>query len=153
MISGGLVLNIYTLFRAVWHGVKYDEGFRSLLLVLVTLLIGSTYFFWKVEGWSAIDALYFSVMTMSTIGYGDFVPTTTASKIFTIVFSFLSIGVYVAVVTKIVTIVMAEKKLKKSRKLKKKEQKKQQTAEEVNAQSKSHHPESAHPSAKDNGPE
>jgi voltage-gated potassium channel len=112
----GFFVNLYKLLRAVRHGIKLDEEFRVLLVVLLTLLGGATYFYWSIEGWSVIDALYFSVMTMSTIGYGDFTPTTTFSKIFTIIFAVLSIGVFVAVVSKIVTIILAEKKASKERK-------------------------------------
>jgi hypothetical protein len=112
----GFFLNLFKLLRAIWHGIKFDEEFRVLLVVLLTLLLGSTCFYWSVEGWSFIDALYFSVMTMSTIGYGDLTPTTTLSKSFTIIFALLSIGVFVAVVSKIVTIILAEKKASKNRK-------------------------------------
>ena len=113
-------INLYKLLRAIWHGVKFDAEFRVLFVILLTLLAGATYFYWSVEGWSVIDSLYFSVMTMSTIGYGDFTPSTTYSKIFTIIFAVLSIGVFVAVVSKIVTIILAEKKAYKKRKQHKK---------------------------------
>ncbi len=112
----GFFVNLYKLLRAIWHGIKYDQEFRVLLVLLLTLLVSGTYFYWNVEGWSVIDSLYFSVMTMSTIGYGDFAPTTTYSKIFTIIFAVLSIGVFVAVVSKIVTIILAEKSAYKKRK-------------------------------------
>lgn len=47
-------------------------------------------------------------MTMSTIGYGDLVPTSTISKLFTIIYALLSIGVFVAVVSKLVQIVLRQ---------------------------------------------
>jgi voltage-gated potassium channel Kch len=103
-------LNIWRLLVALWYGVKEDEQFRALLFLLITLLAGATYFYWEVEGWSIIDSLYFSIMTTSTIGYGDLVPTTTFSKIFTIMFAILSIGVFVAVVSKIVQITLQHRK-------------------------------------------
>ena len=105
-----LLLSLRRLLIAVWHGVKEDLEFRVLFYVLLTLLTSATLFYWRVEGWSLIDSLYFSVMTMSTIGYGDFVPTTTLSKLFTVIFAILSIGVFVAVVSKLVNIVLKEKK-------------------------------------------
>jgi len=119
----GFFVNLYKLLRAIWHGIKYDQEFRVLLVILLTLLCGATFFYRSVEGWSVIDSLYFSVMTMSTIGYGDLTPSTEFSKIFTIVFALLSIGVFVAVVSKIVTIILAEKKAYKKRKQQKKEAK------------------------------
>lgn len=108
MIS--FIINLLRFLRAIWHGVKQDSEFRILLYVLLTLLIGGTAFYTEIEGWSIIDSLYFSVMTMSTIGYGDFVPTTTFSKIFTMVFAILSIGVFVTIVTKVVAIILDEKR-------------------------------------------
>ena len=96
------VINIFKLLKAVFFGVKNDQEFRVLLFLLTTLLIGSTLFYSSEEGWSTLDALYFSVMTMSTIGYGDLTPTTDISKIFTMVYTFLSIGIFVALTAKIV---------------------------------------------------
>ena len=114
----GFVINLVKLISSIWYGVKSDEEFRVLLFVLITLIAGGTIFYSTVEGWEVIDSLYFSVMTMSTIGYGDFHPTTTLSKLFTITYALLSIGVFVAVVTKIVAAIMDKKRESKHRKQK-----------------------------------
>ena len=51
--------------------------FRPIFaLVFATLLVGSI-FYRVVEGWHLFDAFYFSVVTLATIGYGDFSPETT----------------------------------------------------------------------------
>ena len=105
-------IDMMKLLHAVMLGLKQDIEFRILLFFLMSLLAGGTLFYYRVEGWSIIDSLYFSVMTMSTIGYGDYVPTTTLSKLFTIVFSILSIGFFAAVITKVVSIVLQLKKNK-----------------------------------------
>jgi len=112
----GFVMNLVKLLSSIWHGVKTDEEFRVLIFVLITLIASGTIFYSSVEGWGLIDSLYFSVMTMSTIGYGDFSPTTTLSKLFTITYALLSIGVFVAVVTKIVAAILDKKKESKHRK-------------------------------------
>ena len=112
----GFVINVIKLFGSIWHGVKSDEEFRVLIFVLTTLIASGTIFYWSVGGWGVIDSLYFSVMTMSTIGYGDFHPTTTLSKLFTITYALLSIGVFVAVVTKIVAAILDKKRESKHRK-------------------------------------
>ncbi len=103
------------LLIGIWHGIKTDEEFRILFVFLISLLAGAVLFYCRVEGWSVIDSLYFSVMTMSTIGYGDFVPTTTLSKSFTIIYALLSIGIFVALVSKIVEIVLCLKKSRRAR--------------------------------------
>jgi len=102
-------INLWKLLVATRHGIKDDPEFRALLILLMTLLAGATYFYWRVEGWSVVDSLYFSVMTTSTIGYGDLVPTTAFSKLFTIIFAILSIGIFVAVVSKLVSIMLKQK--------------------------------------------
>ncbi len=59
--------------------------------MLGILAIG-TWFYARVEGWRALDALYFTITTLTTVGYGDFYPTTDAGKIFTIFYIFVGIG-------------------------------------------------------------
>ena len=40
-----------------------------------------------------MDALYFTTVTMSTVGYGDLSPSTTLSRAFTSVYILIGIGV------------------------------------------------------------
>jgi voltage-gated potassium channel len=58
---------------------------RLCLFFIVLILIG-TLVYVQLEGWSLLDALYFTVATLTTVGYGDFVPTHDVSKIVTIVY-------------------------------------------------------------------
>ncbi len=55
--------------------------------VLIVLVIGAVVFSF-LEGWNMIDSFYFVTMTATTVGYGDFTPTTQVSKIVTILFAF-----------------------------------------------------------------
>jgi hypothetical protein len=107
-------MNLYRLFQSIYLGLRQDSDFRGLLFLLVTLLAGSTIFYWRYEGWSIIDSLYFSVMTMSTIGYGDLAPSHDLSKLFTIAFSILSIGMFAAVTSKIVATIIKHRHDKKT---------------------------------------
>jgi voltage-gated potassium channel len=73
------------LLRAIVRAWRRDPQFRTLLgLVLFTLLSG-TIFYSLQEGWSVVDAFYFSVTTLTTVGLGDLAPTTTVGKLFTVV--------------------------------------------------------------------
>ena len=38
------------------------------------------------EGWSFVDSLYFVMVTVTAVGYGDMTPTDNLSKIFTVVY-------------------------------------------------------------------
>ncbi|MCA1629180.1 MAG: potassium channel protein [Acidobacteria bacterium] len=62
------------------------------LLLFFALLAAGTLGFHLLEGWSLPKSLYVTVTTIATVGYGDFHPTTGASRAFATVFMLLSIG-------------------------------------------------------------
>ena len=66
--------------------VIQDRGSRSILLWAAGALLIGMLVYHRLEGWSLFDALYFSVITLATVGYGDLVPTTPIAKLFTIVY-------------------------------------------------------------------
>jgi len=101
------------LFKALLRAWKDDE-FHALSFLLTTLLISGTIFYHHEEGWKVLDAFYFCVMTMTTIGYGDLTPTTDTAKIFTIIYAFMSIGVFVALAAKLAQALLNPKLAKKT---------------------------------------
>jgi voltage-gated potassium channel len=60
--------------------------------VVIVLTVGTLVFRW-LEGWSLLDSLYFSVVTLATIGYGDLTPTTDTAKLFSIVYILVGVGI------------------------------------------------------------
>ena len=86
--------------RAVWQRLYAPEFRGHLCLVIVILALG-TAFYSQVEGWSIVDSLYFSVITLATVGYGDLSPTTSVSKMFTVIYVFVGIGILLGFVEKI----------------------------------------------------
>ena len=86
--------------RAFGHALK-DAEFRALLFLLVAQLVCATTFYSMVEGWGVLDSLYFSVSTLATVGDGDLHPTAPLSKVFTMVYMVLGVGVFVAFITKV----------------------------------------------------
>lgn len=66
----------------------------ALITLLASVILGGTVFFRYVEGWSWVDAYFFSVVTLSTVGYGNLVPATALGKIGTTVFIFLGLGIF-----------------------------------------------------------
>ncbi len=68
---------------------------RSIVLpvcLFFILVFGGAYVFSSIEGWSYLDAVYFSAVTATTVGYGDFIPATDGGKLFSIFFAFCTIG-------------------------------------------------------------
>jgi voltage-gated potassium channel len=86
-------LTTLRLLRAVTSAWRRDPQFRSLVFLVVITLLGGTIFYSTVEGWSVVDAFYFSVTTLTTVGLGDLTPTTTISKLFTVVYIFAELSI------------------------------------------------------------
>lgn len=63
----------------------------SIFVFIILILIGAYAYHWA-EGYNALDSVYFTVITVTTIGYGDMYPVTTFGKIFTMFYSFLGIA-------------------------------------------------------------
>jgi voltage-gated potassium channel len=62
--------------------MNFRRKIQSLVAVIITLLVGGSVGFHLLEGWDWLDSLYTTVVTLFTVGYGDFTPETTAGKIF-----------------------------------------------------------------------
>jgi voltage-gated potassium channel len=78
-----------------------DPETRALPVVAGALLLTGTIFYWRTEDWTIIEALYFSVVTLTTIGYGDFTPTSAGTQIFTIIYILTGLGVFVALLASV----------------------------------------------------
>jgi voltage-gated potassium channel len=89
MISFALAFG--RLYRILRMGVR-DAEFRALLTAVLSLLTAGVIFYMVQEGWSFVDALYFCVTTLTTVGFGDPAPSSDLSTLFTIVYVIVGIG-------------------------------------------------------------
>ena len=103
-----LVLAFRSLARAI-AAVWRDPETKALPLVAGALVVTGTIFYWHFEDWTLIEALYFSVVTLTTVGYGDLHPTTAGTQIFTIVYILTGIGVFVALLASVAQQYIAQK--------------------------------------------
>jgi len=76
-----------------------DPAGRAVLGIAGTVVGVGTVFYRLVEDLRWIDSIYFCVITLATVGYGDISPTTNAGKVFTMAYVVVGIGVFVALVT------------------------------------------------------
>lgn len=70
----------------------------TLIATLAGIIASGTVFFRLVEGWSWLDSYFFTVVTISTVGYGNLVPMTAAGKIGTTLFILLGLGIFAAAI-------------------------------------------------------
>jgi voltage-gated potassium channel len=82
---------------AVWR----DPETKALPVVAGALVLTGTLFYWRFEDWTIVEALYFSVVTLTTVGFGDFSPTTAGTQIFTIIYILTGLGILVALLSSI----------------------------------------------------
>ena len=86
-----------TIFHAIASFFK-DKEYRELFLTTLFIVGLGTVVYHFIEGWTWIDALYFSVVTLTTVGYGDLYPITDAGKLFTVGYIILGIGIFLSFV-------------------------------------------------------
>lgn len=75
-----------------------DPSYRNLLFTTLLILGAGTVMYHYLEGWTWLDSFYFSVITLTTIGYGDFSPQTDGGKIFTLFYILIGIGIILSFV-------------------------------------------------------
>ena len=62
------------------------------IFLLVLMLLGGTFGYMLIEDWPFIDALYMTVITLGTVGYGEVQEVSAPGRIFTMVLIFLGVG-------------------------------------------------------------
>ena len=102
------------LFRGLGSFLNDSTGQALLGIASVVVAVG-TVFYRFVEDLVWVDSIYFSVITLTTVGYGDFSPTTTTGKVFTIFYVLAGIGIFVALVTEVGTHLIEARKQGKGR--------------------------------------
>ncbi|MFD2891468.1 potassium channel family protein [Flavobacterium chuncheonense] len=87
-------------FRTIISFLQDDE-YRDLLITTLLIILTGTITYHYLEGWSLIDSFYFSVVTLTTIGFGDFAPQTNMGKMFTVLYIVVGIGMILSFVNTI----------------------------------------------------
>ena len=100
--------------RALRRGIG-DPAFRGVLSLTSAVIASGAVFYRWVEGWGWVDSIYFTVITLTTVGYGDLSPTTAASKVFTVVLVLLGIGLLVTLVERIARYAIEDQVERRSR--------------------------------------
>jgi voltage-gated potassium channel Kch len=98
------VIPLLLAARGLWRAVVAvwrDPETKALPVAAGALVLTGTLFFWRFEDWTIIQALYFCIVTLTTVGYGDFSPTPAGTQIFGIIYILTGFGVLVALLTSV----------------------------------------------------
>jgi len=83
--------------RASWDAFR-SPRIRQPLKIVAPLVTIATIFYHFVEHWSWLDSFYFSVVALSTVGFGDLSPETAIGKLFTVAFIVVGMAVLLLLV-------------------------------------------------------
>ena len=79
------------IIRSGWHKPEV----RGLFTITWSVIFFGAWFYWRFEptitNWT--DAFYFTVITLTTVGYGDLSPTIALTKWFTMLYVFVGLGI------------------------------------------------------------
>ena len=71
---------------------QYESEGTMISLAFAVYVVASLYIFGLQEGWGKLDCIYFAVITLTTAGLGDFVPTTDGAKIICSIFIYFGVA-------------------------------------------------------------
>ncbi len=83
--------------------------FRIFLIILIGVILLAVVGFMAVEGLSLTDALYFSIVTMATVGYGDIHPVTLPGKLLAMFVIVMGVGTFLGVIANGTEIMLAKR--------------------------------------------
>ena len=89
--------------KIIYNYSKRDKtGIYALLIIVFILLygiVGSTY----IMGLDIYDSIYYTIITLATVGYGDIIPTTPLQKIFSVTLALAGVGILAYILTFIIS--------------------------------------------------
>jgi Ion channel len=70
-----------------------DNVYKLLSASAVGVVALATVVYHWLEDWSWVDSLYFSVVAVTTVGFGDLAPTTDAAKLVTVAYIVIGLSI------------------------------------------------------------
>ncbi|MFW6136640.1 MAG: potassium channel family protein [Candidatus Aminicenantaceae bacterium] len=91
---------------------------KVFFIIFISILVAGSVTFSLLEGIPLTDAFYFTIATISTVGYGDVHPITNTGKIVAVLIIILGVGAFLGIIANSVEIVLSlREKKQRSEKL------------------------------------
>ena len=88
------------------RGRPWWASWRIVVLLTTGVMVGGTAGYMLIEGWSLLDALYMTVITITTVGYNEVHPLSTAGRVFTIGLILVGVGTFFYAATLFMTLLV-----------------------------------------------
>jgi len=102
--------HVYLLLKKFYHVLRKENLHRVCLIIFLLIFLGSAAFVYFEKQLKFIDALWWSIVTMTTVGYGDISPATTGGRIVGMVVMLLGIG-FLGILTATIASVLVENRI------------------------------------------
>jgi voltage-gated potassium channel len=89
----GLVALLVIVFSKVPQSLVSQFRIIRAMVLFMTLAGIGTVGFNRLEGWPLLNAFYATIITMATVGYGDYTPETAHGQIFTVFLTLFAVGI------------------------------------------------------------
>ena len=96
---------------------KIRTQFRILAAVTLLTILGGTVAMMHLEDLSLIDGFYFSIVALTTVGFGDLTPVTDGGKLFVAFYLIIGIGIVAAFINNLLRSALARRVINNSKKI------------------------------------
>lgn len=92
--------------KTIWeYMTSLNPTYIKMIVLFLYIFVGTVYYT-NVEGWLVTDAWYFIIVTVTTVGYGHFHPSSDNSKVFTIFYILFGVPIVGTIINEITNVLM-----------------------------------------------
>ena len=105
-----IFLKLKNLIEITWECLERENFIRPFLVIVIIIVISSISMSLVEPGLSLYDSLWWTIVTLTTVGYGDITPQTIPGRIIAFIDMLVGIGV-LAIITAQVASIFVERKI------------------------------------------